>query len=316
MRVLIGYDGSPCADDAIADLQRAGLAPQGIEALVLAVADVYGVQAGDPPSDESAAATAVVRMEIDRLRRRVGLALDRARADADAAAARVRGLFPAWSVRAEAVADTPHWALVKKSAEWSADLVVVGSRGRSALGRLFLGSVSQQVLHNAPCSVRVGRCAADRARPREPRVRLVLGVDGSVDSAAAVSAVAARHWPPGSEVLVVGVLDARAILNQLELAPPPGASPIDAGMASGGLRDLLARVCDDLRRSGIAAAATVLDGDPKKVLIQEAQRSAADCIVVGAKGHSRVERLLLGSVSAAVAARADCSVEVVRTGSP
>lgn len=314
MKILVGFDGSRCADDAITDLQRAGLPPEGTEALVLAVADVYATPAAAETSADRPGGTVVLR-DVERLRGLVGQAVDRARADAEKAAARVRTMFAGWSVRAEAVADTPHWALVKKAAEWSADLIVVGSHGRSALGRMVLGSVSQQVLHNALCSVRVGRCGAAGAQPREPRVRLVLGVDGSVDSAAAVSAVTGRHWPPGSEALVVGVLDARVILNYLELPPPAGASHGGAAGASAGLRDMLSRVGDDLRRSGIAATGIALDGDPKKLLIQEAERFGADCIVLGAKGHSRIERLLLGSVSSAVAARANCSVEVVRTGS-
>ena len=314
MRILIGYDGSRCADDAITDLQRAGLPPVGTEAVVLAAADVYAPPAVTEPSADGAPGATVVLRDVERLRDLVRQAVDRVKADAERAAAHVRDLFPAWSVRAEAVADTPHWALVKKAAGWSADLVVVGSQGRSALGRMFLGSVSQQVLHNAPCSVRVGRYGSERAQPREPHVRLVLGVDGSVDSAAAVSAVASRDWPAGTEVLVVGVLDARVILSHLELAPPAGVPGGGAAGASAGLRDLLAQVCDDLRHSGVAATPTVMDGDPKKVLIHESERFAADCIVIGAKGHSRIERLLLGSVSAAVAARASCSVEVVRTG--
>ena len=314
MKILIGYDGSRCADDAITDLHRAGLPPEGTEALVLAVADVYVTSAAADPIADRPSATVVLR-DVERLKGLVGQAVDRARADAEKAAARVRSLFPGWSVSADAVADTPHWALVKKAAEWSADLIVVGSHGRSALGRMVLGSVSQQVLHSAPCSVRVGRCGAAGAQLREPRVRLVLGVDGSVDSAAAVSAVTGRHWPPGTEALVVGVLDARVILNHLEMARPAGTPHGGAAGASAGLRDMLSNVCDDLRRSGIAATGTALDGDPKKVLIQEAEQFGADCIVVGAKGHSRIERLLLGSVSSAVAARASCSVEVVRTGS-
>jgi nucleotide-binding universal stress UspA family protein len=53
-------------------------------------------------------------------------------------------------------------------------------------------------------------------------------------------------------------------------------------------------------------------GDPKRVLVDEAETWSADCIFVGAKGMSRVQRVLLGSVSGAVAARANCSVEVVR----
>jgi nucleotide-binding universal stress UspA family protein len=53
-------------------------------------------------------------------------------------------------------------------------------------------------------------------------------------------------------------------------------------------------------------------GDPKQILIEEAESWQADSIFVGAKGMRGIERLLLGSVSAAVAARAHCSVEVVR----
>ena len=263
MKVLIGSDGSRCADDAITDRQRAGLPHEGTEALVLAVADVYAPPAAAESSADRPGATVVLR-DVERLRGHVRQAVDRARTEAEQAASRVRSLFPGWSVRAEAVADTPHAALVNKAAEWSADLIVVGSHGRTVLGRMVLGSVSQQVLHNAPCSVRVGRCGAAGTPPREPRVRLVVGVDGSVDSAAAVSAVTGRHWPPGSEALVVGVLDARVILNHLELAPAAGASRGGAAGASAGLRDMLSNVCDDLRRSGIAATGAALDGDPKK----------------------------------------------------
>jgi nucleotide-binding universal stress UspA family protein len=54
------------------------------------------------------------------------------------------------------------------------------------------------------------------------------------------------------------------------------------------------------------------EGDPKHVLLDEAEQWGADCLFVGARGLSRIERFLLGSVSAAVAARAQCSVEVVR----
>ena len=55
----------------------------------------------------------------------------------------------------------------------------------------------------------------------------------------------------------------------------------------------------------------VKEGDPKRVLIEEAEQWGADCIFVGARGLRRLERFLLGSVSTAVAARAHCSVEVV-----
>ena len=77
---------------------------------------------------------------------------------------------------------------------------------------------------------------------------------------------------------------------------------------------LSADVAGDLRDSGIGATAFVLDGDPKDALVREAEQWKADGIFVGAKGHSAMDRFLLGSVSTAVAARAHCSVEVVRQG--
>jgi nucleotide-binding universal stress UspA family protein len=57
----------------------------------------------------------------------------------------------------------------------------------------------------------------------------------------------------------------------------------------------------------------ILEGDPRRDLAKAAEEWSADCIFVGSVGfNSRFERFLLGSVSATVAARAHCSVEVVR----
>ena len=71
-----------------------------------------------------------------------------------------------------------------------------------------------------------------------------------------------------------------------------------------------------LKEAGLAAAPVLVPGDPKYALPGEASRWEADAIFLGAKGHSALQRFLLGSVSAAVAARALCSVEVVRPPAP
>jgi nucleotide-binding universal stress UspA family protein len=54
--------------------------------------------------------------------------------------------------------------------------------------------------------------------------------------------------------------------------------------------------------------------DTKLLILSEPEQLAADCIFIGYQGHSALDRFLLGSISAAVAARAHCSVEVVRQG--
>ncbi|HEV8489073.1 MAG TPA: universal stress protein [Candidatus Limnocylindrales bacterium] len=53
----------------------------------------------------------------------------------------------------------PAESIVAAAASEGADLVLVGSHGRGALGRIFLGSVSDQVVRNAPCPVLVARTA-------------------------------------------------------------------------------------------------------------------------------------------------------------
>ncbi len=78
------------------------------------------------------------------------------------------------------------------------------------------------------------------------------------------------------------------------------------------LRQTLEPLADNLRNVGLTASLELKKGDPQRILLEEAESWQADSIFVGAKGMRGIERLMLGSVSAAVAARAHCSVEVVR----
>ena len=117
---------------------------------------------------------------------------------------RVRASFPGWTVNAEACGESPAWAIVKKADEWKAALIVVGSHALSVAGKLMLGSVSQKVVAEAHCSVRVARGPVSQTRLP---VRILIGVDGSPGAEAAVYAVAQRLWPAGSEARIIAALD-------------------------------------------------------------------------------------------------------------
>ena len=283
-KILIAYDGSACSDAALNDLQRAGL-PASVEAVVVTVAYVFlPPPEGEVPDDElvSVAAAAMMRSKQAHAEEAVKKAL----AVAEQAAERVRAEFPGWSVRAEADGDAPAWAVIKMALSLGTDLVVVGSHGHSSAGgRLILGSVSQRVLYEAGCSVRVARCSDVR---REGPVRIVVGFDGSPGSEAAVAAVAARAWPEGSEARLV-----------------------NAGAALKTEAQSLA--VEKLRAAGLSISEAERPGDPAHVLIVEAEEWGADSIFVGTRDVHGFRHLLHGSVSSAVAARAQCSVEVVRT---
>jgi nucleotide-binding universal stress UspA family protein len=155
-----------------------------------------------------------------------------------------------------------------------------------------------------------------RGRVEEPGspVRIVIGIDGSPASHAAVLAVAERNWPAQSQARVVVVDDPIQPTLVGELMPLVAES-VDSSNRMG--RAQIHKFAEDaakLIRSGkLHASAVVEEGDPKHVLPKVAEKWGANSIFVGATGFSnRFERFVLGSVSAAVAARAHCSVEVVR----
>jgi nucleotide-binding universal stress UspA family protein len=304
MKVLIGYDGSDCADVALADLARAGL-PEGGEALVVSVADVWlgpsseGEVAGLPPAKTDAESSSPSREQAIK-------ALEEAERLARDAAARARAILPGWEVGAEAYADSPAWGLVKRADQWKPDLLVVGSHGRSAISQLILGSVSQKALNEARCSVRIAR-----GKPLEGSspVRLVVGVDGSAGSSRAVEEVATRNWPEGSEVRVVAAIN---LMMATALEWIEEVYDDEWGWVNKVVEAAAAR----LHEAGLAVTSVIKEGDPKRILRDEAEKWKADSIFVGARGLRRIERFLLGSVSSAVAARAHCSVEVVRERDP
>jgi nucleotide-binding universal stress UspA family protein len=76
--------------------------------------------------------------------------------------------------------------------------------------------------------------------------------------------------------------------------------------------EMLGSAVEQLKAAGLATTAIIKVEEPKRLLLSEAERWDADCVFVGARGLSRLKRLLLGSVSMAVVTRAQCSVEVVR----
>ena len=305
MKILIAYDGSECAETALEDLKRAGL-PGDVEALVMSTADVFL-----PPPDDEVETTAYVPKAVKHARERAQGQLEEAAAAAKHASERIQSLFPEWQVRSEALADSPAWALIRTADQWNPDLIVMGARGHSVFGgRLILGSISQRVLYEAKSSVRIARTSTKNAN--DP-VRILIGVDQSSDSNAAVDAVCNRNWPNGSEAGVLAVVDTVMPINS-ESADPTAVKwlEVDDERNWDQVREIFKPAAEKLRRAGLHAEVLIRRGNPADEILDEADTWGADCVFVGAKGTRGIDRLLLGSVSSAVSARAHCSVEVVR----
>jgi nucleotide-binding universal stress UspA family protein len=312
MKILIAYDDSEAADTAIDGLQRAGL-PAEAEALVVSVAEVWLPPLGDDVLDDTFPLKSPPGLK--QARKRAAHLIEKAQEFAERGSKRVQRIFPRWKLNHEALSGSPPFELLNRAAEWQPHLIVVGSHGHTALGRFVLGSVSQKVLTEARTSVRVGRRATGIGLSAQ---RIVIGVDGSPGSQAAVRALAARCWSPGSEVRVIVAHDLMKAFPISRLIPPVNQFVDEENEAEHTQAEKIAAEAVKELRAGLNDESVIVSSavdasDPKQALVRHAEEFGADCIFTGAWGFSsRIERFLLGSVSAAVAARAHCSVEVVR----
>ena len=311
MKIFIAYDGSEAANTTIDGLRRAGLPGKGVEALVMSVGEVWLPPAA--PDDDTIPVHALPGLKAAR--EHAALVMEQAREAAARGSKLVQQIFPDWTVTAEAQNGSPAFELLNRAEEWHADLIVVGSHGHTALSRFVLGSVSQKILTEASTSVHVGRTHPGSGSSGE---RIVIAVDGSPGSLTAVKAVAKRNWTPGSEIRIV-VADDAMKGNPIMMLIPPLRNFVDEVRAEERTQSELMglEAAKELRaglnNENMTVSSVVETGDPKQVIIKHAEEFGADCIFTGATGFSsRLERFVLGSVSSAIAARAQCSVEVVR----
>jgi nucleotide-binding universal stress UspA family protein len=287
MKILFAYDGSECADAALNDLKRAGL-PDDAQFTVLSVAENWL----PPPSSLE------LLEGVDKVREFKILA--------NRAALGLFELNPGWEVKTEALIGSPANLIMEKARSWNPDLIVLGSHGRTALGRFFFGSVSQKVLHEADTSVRIAR---GRLEEHGTPVRIIIGIDGSKYAKSAVEVVASRYWPKGTEVRLVNGMW-RTPAN----APDHAFKPIADWIAreNARVKEAIDSALRALKSAGLNTSVLVRDEEPKTLLCGEAEEWKADSIFLGSRGLSGMERFLMGSVSSGVAARAHCSVEVIR----
>lgn len=146
-------------------------------------------------------------------------------------------------------------------------------------------------------------------------MKILLAIDGSTCSDHAVSEVARRPWPAGSEVKIITVIETPIV---------PGAEPW--ALPETYFEDL-EKESRRYAHSGVESAASkiragedkslrvtteVFQGSAKGAIVEIAESWGADLIVVGSHGYSALHRFLIGSVSNAVALHAKCSVEIVR----
>jgi nucleotide-binding universal stress UspA family protein len=303
MKILIGYDGTPAAEAVLRDLEKAGLPADTQACLLVAIPPVApaDVLSADPMGSPWLPANAAIGEEKER----GDASLEIGRKGSES----LRARFAGWEIKVEARFETPAQSLLEFAEAWKPDMIAVGSHGWSWLGRTFLGSTAEKVLAHAKMNVRL-------CHPRESRndapPRILVAVDGSADAGNAVTEIGNRNWPAGTRIKLVAAREYFAWTEAMAKTESYGKrgqaeDPRRWTWMEGYLNDTVTR----FKAHGLDATAAILEGDPRHVLLTEAESFQADCICMGRRGVTGFKRLLLGSVSGAVASHAPCSVEII-----
>ena len=137
-------------------------------------------------------------------------------------------------------------------------------------------------------------------------MKILLAIDSSPCSEAAVTEMMIRPWPADSKFCVLHVLDLFMLMQGVTTARSLAEAELQAS------ERLVKSVADKLSSCGFDVVTDVTTGNPRLGIVEHATKWAADFVIVGSHGLSRMERFFLGSTAQTVLRHAPCSVEIVR----
>ncbi|WP_254768991.1 universal stress protein [Salinilacihabitans rarus] len=268
-RILVPVDGSACATAA---LEYAAAVAADVGATVHVVHVVDPTPEGDDrlaPDDLAAfdeAGASLLETSVERAER--------------AGAAAV----------AEACRGEPGPAILEQASERDADLIVVGTHGRSGIRRFFLGSVAEHVLRGADVPVVTVREGTAEAASWPPE-RVVVATDGSEFARTALEEAVAVAAECDATVSLLSVVDATD--PGFDIRPARTRERLETAA-----RDRVDDAAARARDAGAPAVETVVRfGVVFEEIVAFADERDADLVAVGTRGRGGVGRTLLGSVA-------------------
>ena len=231
----------------------------------------------------------------------------------------------------------PGAKLCETARDWEADLLIVGSRGLSGISELLIGSVSNHVLHHAPCSVLVVHPPAPPAtkKPKtkdsdatQPLQRILVALDKSDMARHAMLTALNLAKQHQAEIRLVHIIDGdeSGVPTQLIFSDSQYIGQHSERLFAEYQQEWnhfvndwwqwLQQRVDEIEAEGVEAICDVMQGRTGYQICEIAQDWPADLIVMGCRGLSGLQELLMGSVSYYVSHRAPCTVLVTRTPLP
>ncbi|MFO0700845.1 MAG: universal stress protein [Nitrospira sp.] len=194
----------------------------------------------------------------------------------------------------------PAQLILDSASTLSADLLVVGARGRSRLSEVVLGSVTHRVLMHSSRPTLVVGGAARKVQ------RILVAVEDRDDADRVVRWLTQHPFTDPVELLVFHAVVPIGV-NEPYAGPEIGAWLEDVQQYA---EELVQMTADKLSNSHHKVTTKVVQGNPAAVIEQEAKEM--DLVVVTSHGRKGISRFLLGSVSHAVVHHVTCPVLVLR----
>lgn len=284
--IIVGVDGSEHAHDALS-LGRALAATLQTHLIV--------VNAYTPQELLWAPGTAQPLDEQERKR-----VMDAAEADLSE-----QDRYELRSVASPSAAGALHAAAESEQAQ----VIVVGSTHRSSLGRVLLGTVTQEVLDAAPCAVVVTPSGLAAAKQPLRLARIGVGFDHTPQAYDALAAARSLARRTRGELNIVWA--AHLVAQGFPLAFLSYMDPDYFQKVRAEVEERLQQVTAPIREE-LPVRTEILGGRTTDALVRHSQK--LDLLVLGSRGYGPLERVLLGSVSRAVVNNAHCPILVVPRG--
>lgn len=204
---------------------------------------------------------------------------------------------------------SPAEIILQAAKEHDADMIVIGTRGNSGFKHLLLGSVAEAVVRRS--TVPVLTVHPGDTQPLSAIERVLIPSDFSGDAEAAVDHIVdVLPEAHSTHITLVHVYQLPVMM-----APLVGFAP-DLPVLSADARDEAHRALDPmaarLRDQGYEVEVLGREGDPATVISELSETPGADLIVMGTRGLSKLEQVLLGSTAERVVQHAMCPVLTLR----
>jgi nucleotide-binding universal stress UspA family protein len=191
-----------------------------------------------------------------------------------------------------------------------ADLIVMGSHGRTGVRHLLLGSVADAVLRRASAPVLIVPPHADEAHVAVPFKQIVCPVDFSPTSLFAVKFAMTLAQEDDAEITLVHSVDLAPALTDYEFPAPLDIEAVNTAARADALQRLRDLV-PERAREYCTVHTEAVEGRPHRAVLRLAAERHADLIVMGAHGRNAIDRLVFGSNTYAVIRDAACPVLAV-----